>query len=186
MISLYIKPQALLYNASLYLIIMSHVLVMHQFSMRFEPSFCYYKGAACFPISDSRIIMSPAAKWAGSPAGSYLPGTFGLVVVVVGGQVDVFMDAVQQPQEELQGVVLGVATKLWSILGHYSLERGKSTRDESVFFLQLHNYHCLVDLVHFISGEIGPALEQHWCEVTMMEPLHLLKLMNISVLSRWS
>lgn len=46
------------------------------------------------------------------PLDSYLSESFGLVVVVVGGQIDVFMDAVQQPQEELQGVVLGIPTKL--------------------------------------------------------------------------
>lgn len=56
---------------------------------------------------------------------SYLLRSFGLVVVVVRRQYDVFVDAVQQPQEEFQGVVLGVATKLGSVLGHDRL-RGES------------------------------------------------------------
>lgn len=58
--------------------------------------------------------------------GSYLSDRLGLVVIVVGGQIDVFVDTVQQPQEELQGIVLGITTELRSILGHYRLERGQT------------------------------------------------------------
>jgi len=54
---------------------------------------------------------------------SYLCGSFGGVVVVVGGHVDVLMDAVQQPQEKLQGVVLEVTAELRPVFGHYVLER---------------------------------------------------------------
>lgn len=64
---------------------------------------------------------------------SYLSRRSGLVVVIVGGQDDVFVDAIQQPQEEFQCVVLGVTTKLRSILGHYSLQERKTDRNVRVF-----------------------------------------------------
>lgn len=69
------------------------------------------------------LTLMPVTPGATGPLESYLSGGFGLVVVIVGGQIDVFVDAVQQPQEELQGVVLRVATKLRSVLGHYGLQR---------------------------------------------------------------
>lgn len=55
---------------------------------------------------------------------SYLPWGFGLVIVVAaGGQVDILMNSVQKPKQELQGVMLGVSSELGSILGYYTLER---------------------------------------------------------------
>lgn len=80
------------------------------------------------------------------PPESYLPGSFDLVVVVVRCQDDVFMDAIQQPQEEFQCIVLGIPTKLWSIPGHDSLEREKARRDGTVNFLQ-----TLVDLMCLLN-----------------------------------
>lgn len=43
---------------------------------------------------------------------SYLSQSFGFVVVIMAGQVDIFMNTIQQPQKELQGVMLGISTKL--------------------------------------------------------------------------
>lgn len=91
----------------------------------------------------SRIIVSTAATWTNRLLDSYLPGSF--VVVIVGGQIDVFMDAVQQPQEELQSIVLGITTELRSILGHYSLERGKAHLMKVEFF-----YSCIIKTVWLI------------------------------------
>lgn len=73
-------------------------------------------------------------QWHWGQFSSYLSRSFGFVVVIVGGHTDVFMDAVQQPQEELQSVVLGITPKLWSILGHYSLERGDRDLMKQSFF----------------------------------------------------
>lgn len=63
----------------------------------------------------SKLTLDP-------PRDSHLQWKLELVVVVVGGQVEVFVDAVQQPQQELQGVVLGVTPKLAPIFGHDGLE----------------------------------------------------------------
>lgn len=41
-----------------------------------------------------------------SPIASHLLWKLELVVVVVGGQVDVFMNTVQQPKQELQSIML--------------------------------------------------------------------------------
>lgn len=54
---------------------------------------------------------------------SYPFTSFGCIIVIVRGQIDVFVDAIQQPQKELQGVVLGITTELRSKLGHDSLQR---------------------------------------------------------------
>lgn len=120
---------------------MSHVLVKHQLSMQFElvlDMFLDQRDRELFFVRKQNY----ADSWPNSPPDSYLSRSFGHVVVIVGGQVDVFMNTVQQPQEELQGVVLGITTKLCSILGHYSLERGKA-HVTKVLFLQ--NYYSLVN-----------------------------------------
>lgn len=57
------------------------------------------------------------------PRGFHLLWQLELVVVVVGRQVDVFVDTVQQPKQELQSVVLRITPKLASIFGNYGLER---------------------------------------------------------------
>lgn len=60
----------------------------------------------------------------------YLCRIFNLVVVVVAGQSDVFMNPVQQPQEKLQGVVLSVTTELGAILGDCSLKGRRQKKEE--------------------------------------------------------
>lgn len=57
------------------------------------------------------------------PGISHLLWKLELVVVVVGRQVDVFVDTVQQPEQELQSVMLRITPKLASIFGNYGLER---------------------------------------------------------------
>lgn len=56
---------------------------------------------------------------------SHLLRSFDLVVVIVRCQDDVFMDSIQQPQKEFQGVMLRIPTKLGSVFGHNCLEKGK-------------------------------------------------------------
>lgn len=135
--SLYIKPQGLLIYYALIHVFDHNESSISYASIRYAVGAfiikCYIK-ADTFPdqwhgglsLLKGRILILTAGTWGTGLLGSYLSRGFGHVVVIVRGQIDVFVDAVQQPQEELQGVVLGITTKLWSILGHYSLERGKT------------------------------------------------------------
>lgn len=75
----------------------------------------------------NRCAVTPSCS-ENHPLVSYLPKSFDLVVVVVGSHVDIFVDSVEEPEEELQGVVLGITTKLWSIFGHDGLERRREER----------------------------------------------------------
>jgi len=57
---------------------------------------------------------------------THLGGGFGLaaavsVVVVVRAGIGIFVNSVQEPEEELQGVVLRVTPKLRAVLGHHAL-----------------------------------------------------------------
>lgn len=70
---------------------------------------------------------------------SYLLRSFDLVVVIVRCQDNVFMDSIQQPQKEFQGVMLGIPTKLRSVFGHDCLEKGKEDTTD-VFSSRLGNY----------------------------------------------
>lgn len=81
--------------------------------------------------------MQTTAKWPISLLDSYLSQSFGFVVVIMAGQVDVFMNTIQQPQKELQGVMLWISTKLWSILGHYRLERGTADVTQIFFYVAM-------------------------------------------------
>ncbi len=47
------------------------------------------------------------------------------VTVVVRAGICIFMNSVQKPEEELEGVMLRVSPKLRAILGHYALREGK-------------------------------------------------------------
>lgn len=52
------------------------------------------------------------------------------VVVVVRAVIGVFVNSVQKPEEELQGVVLRVSPKLRAVLGHDALQ-GKDQKNSS-------------------------------------------------------
>ena len=119
--SLYINPQgSMIHNALIHVFNHNESCISHASIKHAEWSFII----KCFRKVDMRTIML-TVTWTNSRLDSYLSGSFGLVVVIVGGQVDVFVDAVQQPQEELQGVVLGVTTKLGPVLGHNGLQEQK-------------------------------------------------------------
>lgn len=66
---------------------------------------------------------------------THLGLSFGLaaacVVVVVRAAVSIFMHSVQEPEQELEGVVLGVAAELRGVLGHRTL----GTRETTTFIL---------------------------------------------------
>lgn len=70
-----------------------------------------------FPGRETRRYLSL------DPRESHLWWKLELVVVVVGRQVDVFVDTVQQPKQELQSVMLRITPKLAAIFGNYGLER---------------------------------------------------------------
>lgn len=56
----------------------------------------------------------------------YLSGGFAFVVVVcAGGGIDVLVNAVQEPQQEFQRVVLGISPELRAIFGHNALDGRK-------------------------------------------------------------
>ena len=48
-------------------------------------------------------------------------------VVVVGALISIFMNSIQKPEEELEGVMLRVSPKLRAVLGHYALRRGETS-----------------------------------------------------------
>ena len=49
------------------------------------------------------------------------------VSVVVGVVIIIFMNSVQKPEEELEGIMLRVSPKLRAVLGHYALRRGETS-----------------------------------------------------------
>lgn len=49
------------------------------------------------------------------------------VAVIVGAGTGVFMNSVQKPEEELEGIVLRVSPKLGTVFGHYALKRGETS-----------------------------------------------------------
>lgn len=65
-------------------------------------------------------------------AGSYLGRGLDAVVVVVGFQDDILVQAVQQPQEELQGIMLGVPSELGAVLGHGGLGKRREAEGQSL------------------------------------------------------
>lgn len=80
----------------------------------------------CVCVSTTRFLQT------------HLGTSFGLaaavgVVVVVGALVSIFVNSVQQPEQELEGVVLRVPPKLRSVLCHRTLRR----RETATFIFRL-------------------------------------------------
>lgn len=48
------------------------------------------------------------------------------VTVVVRAGISIFMNSVQEPQKEFQGIVLRVSPKLRAVLRHCALQRGET------------------------------------------------------------
>lgn len=60
--------------------------------------------------------------------------------------VEVFVNSIQQPEEELLGIVLGVTLELQGALGHHILQRGKQKYTAQVDKLLLKNRNDGVDI----------------------------------------
>ena len=87
------------------------------------------------PVTHHINMLNQSRQW--SPAlGTHLGVSFGFAaaavavaaaVVVVEAGTGIFVNTVQKPEEELQGVVLRVSTKLRAVFGHYALRRGEKS-----------------------------------------------------------
>lgn len=98
--------------------------------MSIQTVVCAYKQASRFitdHTSHFKTVVATAVIQT-TDLVTYLGVGFGLaaaatVAVVVGAAVGIFMNSVQKPEEELEGIMLRISSKLRAIFSHDALKR---------------------------------------------------------------
>lgn len=75
-----------------------------------------------------RICSCWLMMWTHLGVGFGLAAAAAAVTVVVWAGINIFMNFVQKPEEELEGIMLRVSPKLRAILCHCTLRRGETSK----------------------------------------------------------